>query len=208
MTEGLSFAGLRSTRPRKEAVRAVVLHWTGGMGGPAAVYRTLRTRVGPRTPDGLSIHYVIAADGEVVQMAPHGLVCLHAGIANEWSIGVEIVSPGIPKGTAYEKERKAGVRREAYPALMRKARRPISLLDFTEAQTKSVVLLCETLCDTLGVRRAVPEEDGALQRTEMSPSQLAAFGGVMGHFHCHPSKLDPGTRILERLRERWATALR
>lgn len=205
---GLSFAGLRSTHPRTQPVRAVVLHWTGGAGGPAAVYRTLRTRSGPRSPDGLSVHYVVGSDGEVVQMAPHSLVCLHAGIANEWSVGIEIVSPGFPMGSAYEREKKAGVRREIYSDRWKTTRRTgVRMLDFTEAQTASVVLLCETLCDTLKIKRAVPlDEDGSLLRREMRVAELAAFSGVLGHAHCHPTKLDPGSAILERLRERWRRA--
>jgi N-acetyl-anhydromuramyl-L-alanine amidase AmpD len=204
IADALSFARLRSTHPRRERCRAIVLHWTGGMGGPEQVYRTLRSRVGPRTPDGLSVHYVISAHGEVVQMAPTSLVCLHAGVANEWSVGVEIVSPGLPMGAAYEREKKAGVQRAVYADRMRKARRPIKLLDFTTAQTDAVTLLVESLCDTLGIVRAVPTEGDELMRRQMTAAELGAFSGVMGHFHAHPTKLDPGTALLERLRQRWA----
>jgi len=202
----LSFAGLRSTRPRREPVRAIVLHWTGGAGGPAAVYRTLRTRSGPRSPDGLSIHYVVGTDGETVQMAPLSLVCLHAGIANEWSVGIEIVSPGFPMGTAHEREKKSGVRREVYADKLKTSRRTgVRMLDFTEAQTAAAMLLVETLCDSLKLPRRVPiEADGALARRELRPEELARFAGVMGHYHCHPTKLDPGTAILERLRVKWS----
>ena len=91
-----SFAGLRSTRPRTGRVRKIVIHCTGGIRPPGGVYETLRNRKGPRTPDGLSCHYVQAIDGEVVQMAPHSLVCLHAGAANEDSVGIEVVSPLLP----------------------------------------------------------------------------------------------------------------
>lgn len=206
MSESLSFAGLRSTHPRVQPCRAIVLHWTGGAGGPAAVYRTLRTRSGPRTPDGLSVHYVVGTDGEVVQMAPHGLVCLHAGIANEWSVGIEVVSPGFPMGSAYERERKAGVRREVYSDKWKTTRRAgVKMLDFTEAQNAALVLLVETLCDTLRIPRRVPiDADGSLLRREMRPAELASFAGVLGHAHCHPTKLDPGSAILERLRVKWA----
>jgi N-acetyl-anhydromuramyl-L-alanine amidase AmpD len=201
----LSFAALRSTHVRTQPCRAIVLHWTGGSGGPAQVYRTLRSRIGPRTPDGLSVHYVVGSDGAIVQMAPHSFVCLHAGVANEWSVGIEVVSPGFPMGAAHERERKAGVQRPTYADRIRKARRPIRMLDFTAAQADAVTLLVETLCDTLRVARAVPlDSDGSLLRRQMTAAELAEFHGVMGHFHCHPSKLDPGTAPLERLRVRWA----
>jgi hypothetical protein len=75
------------------------------------------------------------------------------------------------------------------------------MLDFTEAQTRAVVLLVETLCDALDVPRRVPMDGDALMRLEQTPPELGSFAGVMGHYHAHPTKLDPGTRILERLRE-------
>lgn len=202
MTE-LSFAQLRSTRPRTEPCRAVCLHWTGGAGNPAAVYRTLRDRRGPRTPDGLSVHYVVGSDGEVVQMAPHNLVCLHAGVANEWSVGIEVVSPGFARGPAYERERKAGVQRRVYHDRIRT--RTIAMLDQTEAQNAAATLLVESLCDLLSIPRRVPTDaDGSLLRRQMTGPELASFAGVMGHFQCHRSKCDPGTRPLERLMRRWA----
>lgn len=202
MSETLSFAALRSTRPRTQACRAIVLHWTGGAGGPDAVYRTLRARRGPKTVDGLSVHYVIGSDGEIVQMAPHSFVCLHAGVANEWSIGIEVVSPGFARGTAYERERKAGVKRETYVDRIRGKR--LTMLDYTEAQHASLGILIEQLCDTLRIPRRVPlESDGLLMRRQMTDAELAGFSGILGHYHCHPTKCDPGTRPMQRLMERW-----
>lgn len=86
------------TRKRKAPPRAFVWHWTGG-GNPAeTVCRTLRNRRNPKTgkPEPLSVHYVLDLDGRLVQCAdPAGTVCYHAGTANEWSVGCEIVGgPG------------------------------------------------------------------------------------------------------------------
>jgi N-acetyl-anhydromuramyl-L-alanine amidase AmpD len=178
------------------------------------VYETLRARKGPRTSDGLSIHYVVGSDGEVVQMASHDRVCLHAGVANEWSVGIEVVNPGFPKGRAYEREIAAGVKREIYEDYLKSTSRTTRMLDFTAAQTASVIALCERLCDELGIERKVPLEteiargvpldcDLLIQR-EMTADELSAFGGVLGHYHCHPSKMDPGTRIFDALHARWA----
>jgi N-acetyl-anhydromuramyl-L-alanine amidase AmpD len=89
----LRYDHLRSTRPRREQLRAIVLHWTGGTDARQC-FRTLRSRTGPHTPDGLSVHYIIGSDGEVLHTASTSLVCLHAGVANAWSIGIEVVSPG------------------------------------------------------------------------------------------------------------------
>ena len=202
MTEPLRYDHLRSTYPRREPLRAIVLHWTAGIGPPAQVYATLRGRTGPHTPDGLSIHYTVGVDGEVVQMASTKLVCLHAGIANKWSIGIEVVSPGFP-GDVREKERSHGVARDEYTDSLRG--RSVTMLDYTAAQTVAVERLVEKLCDETGVARAVPlDTDGSLLRRTMDESELAHFHGVMGHYHCHETKADCGTRPLERLRLKWS----
>jgi N-acetyl-anhydromuramyl-L-alanine amidase AmpD len=202
-----SFAGLRSTRPRTERIRKVVIHCTGGIRSPGGVYETLRNRKGPRTPDGLSVHYVEAVDGEMVQMAPHSLVCLHAGEANPDSVGIEVINPLLP-GRVADMERKRGVHRATYRDRVR-GRREVTLLDLTSAQTDALLLHVEWLCDVLRIPRRVPTEaDGSLMRREMTRAELDAFEGVCGHFQVPTSptvKLDPGTRPLELLRQRWLT---
>jgi N-acetyl-anhydromuramyl-L-alanine amidase AmpD len=176
-------------------VRALVLHTTGGIRPPLGVYETLRAR-------GLSVHWVVGVDGECVQMAPHHLVCLHAGAVNAWTVGIEFVSPLLARTSVAEMERKRGVHREVYRDRVR-GRRVLELLDMTEAQTRAGLVLVEQLCDVLELPRRVPTESGELMRRQMTPGELESFEGVMGHYHAHGSKLDPGTRFLDQLRERW-----
>lgn len=199
----LRFDQLRSTHQRTQPVRGIVIHFTGGSGGPEQVYRTLRSRVGPHSPDGLSVHYVVGSDGEVVQMCAHDRVCLHAGVANEWSIGIECVSPGIAMGSAYAAEAKRGVHREVYIDRPRGGAHKVRMLDFTPPQTASLVLLVETLCDTLSVPRRVPMEGERYSPRQFTPAEFASYRGVLGHLHVHPTKTDPGGRIFETLLERW-----
>ena len=122
-------------------------------------------------------------------------------MANKWSVGIEVVSPGIP-GDVREKEAARGVEREEYDDVIRGRR--VTMLDYTVRQTDALTLLIERLCDELKVARAVPlASDGTLLRRSMDAGELAAFRGIMGHYHCHETKLDCGTRPLERLRLRW-----
>jgi N-acetyl-anhydromuramyl-L-alanine amidase AmpD len=102
-----SFAHTPYVRPRMEPVRAIVLHTTGGIRPPRGVFETLKAR-------RLSVHYIVGSDGEVLQTAPHSLVCLHAGKVNAWSVGIECVSPLIPSTKAAQLERQRGVRRRVY----------------------------------------------------------------------------------------------
>lgn len=82
-------AGDIGTRKRKAPPRAFVYHWTGGTRDARGVCETLRAR-------SLSIHYVIDPDGRIVQCCdPVTTVAYHAGAANAWTIGCEIV--GGPK---------------------------------------------------------------------------------------------------------------
>lgn len=203
----LTFAGLRSVKPRTEPVRAVVLHWTGGPDrGPGAskdaagVFRTLRNTTGPRTPDGLSIHAVLDAEGILVPMAPESLVCLHAGVANPWSIGKEIINPAFP-GRVADAEKAKGTHREEYRDTLRG--KVHTFLDFTPAQYATLGEWLDEVLARWKLPRAIPrEKSGEWMRRQMTRAELATFRGVMGHFHCHHSKLDPGPRLFDWLADR------
>lgn len=99
--------GRPGARRRKAPARAVVFHWTGGSRGVEGVASTLRQR-------GLSIHFVVEPSGRVVQCADLDTVTLHAGAANEWSIGVEIVG-GPAKDFTPEQYRAIALLAEALP---------------------------------------------------------------------------------------------
>jgi N-acetylmuramoyl-L-alanine amidase len=81
---------------RKSPIRFVVLHYTGMEKGQAAIDRL-------RDPDaGVSAHYVVKEDGNVLRLVPEEKRAWHAGVG-EWcgqtdmnsaSIGIEIVNGG------------------------------------------------------------------------------------------------------------------
>ena len=81
----------RGTRPRKTPARVFVWHWSAGSRGVdgIGIDETLIRR-------HLSIHYVLERDGRIVMTAdPATTIAYHAGKANRWSIGCEIVGgPG------------------------------------------------------------------------------------------------------------------
>lgn len=206
---GLRFEGLRSVRPRTEPPRVIVLHWTGGPDrGPGAtrdargVYDTLRSTVGRHTPDGLSIHGVLEAEGILVEMASLDLACIHAGVANPFSIGLEMVSPGYPRTKAHLAEMKRGIHRDEYVDYIRGQR--VRMLDYTEDQYATLLAWLDRVCELYDIPKAVPlDQHGDLLQRQMTPAELAAFRGVMGHFHCHDEKNDPGTAPFLRLLEHW-----
>jgi len=197
----LRFDHLPSTRQRRQPARIGVLHWTGGIRDAAGFYDTMRSR-------NLSVHHFIDAQGRDWQMASYNLVCKHAGKVNDYSVGIEAQNPAYDKTDeqkrVVELERKRGVQRAIVTEPIR-GKRPVRYLDFTPAQTAAIVARVELLCDQLNIPRRVPTEaDGSLLRREMTDAELASFRGWIGHWQCHPVKNDPGSKLLETLRLRWA----
>jgi len=199
----LTFVGLRSVRPRKEPVRAALIHWSGGNGSLDRLYAVLRGTVDRKTPDGLSVHYGVSQDGRVAQWAPEDLVCLHAGLANEWTVGWEVTCPGFP-GKAWNVEKNRGVVRNEYTDRIHGRR--VSMLGYTEAQYATLRTMLQDFCRRHNLPYDYPRErDGSLMARCMTPEEMRSFRGVLGHFHVSPKrpghgqKCDPGTEPFARL---------
>ena len=172
----------RNTRSQDAATR-IVLHWTGGTGGAERVGRTLAKRA-------LSIHYVIEPTGRIAQLAEHGTRCAHAGIANDGSIGIEVVSRGYPTRAA-----------DPHDTYVIGTRR-VKCLRWSDEQTHSTVWLVEALCGELGIPRIIPGEDGDVSLSRRAgPLGWVRLAGVIGHLHVHASKDDPGGAIFHKLRQ-------
>lgn len=171
-----------------------------------ALLRVLRATKGPRTPDGLSVDAGIAADGVTEEWADDDVYTLGAGIVNPYAKSIEVCSPGYSTGRPWALEQARGVRRREYVDRIRGIR--VRMLDYTTAQHDAVHALVTRWCDRLGVPRDFPRErDGSLMRRQMTPRELATFRGVIGHFHCHATKNDPGTWPLLELARRWGVPL-
>ena len=198
-----TFVGLRSVKERQEPIRAVLIHWTAGSGSLERLFNVLRTNVGPKTPDGLSVHYGIEADGDHESWVPEELQALHAGIANPWTVGIEVSNPGFP-GKAWTAEQKRGVVRTAYTDRLHGRR--VSMLGFTDEQYEKLEWLVRDICKRHGLPYDYPREaDGSLMKRCMTPAEWRVFRGVCGHYHVSPKrpghgqKCDPGTEPFERL---------
>ena len=181
MTNAWWALGDVGVRARTEQVRAVVVHHTGGEGGAEQVCRTLRAR-------RLSVHYVIDYDGAVTQHADHDVVTYHAGQANGWTIGVEVVNRARPPATTAHP-------REAYRDVVHG--RESARLRFTPAQVEACRALCRRVCAEYGLPFDVPKDpSGALITTTLAPQVLATYRGVLGHYHVTSRKIDPVPHLL------------
>lgn len=165
-----------SALARRTETRAVLLHWTGGRGLAPQVFRTLQER-------GLSVHFCVEPDGTVWQYADAALRCAHAGVANSWSAGLEIVNPATPAaapGRALESDVIHGHR--------------IHYAGFTELQTAAALAVTRSLCGAFGLPYVARAGHDL-----MSNEEMLSFRGVLGHYEVSSAKRDPGRRILERV---------
>ena len=66
--------------------------------------------------------------------------------------------------------------------------------DFTEEQYRALIQLAAALCAVLPkIRPDAPRgADGLVRNDVLSEDEIAAFGGLVGHYHLTTSKIDPG----------------
>lgn len=166
---------------KRSATTAVVVHHTGGRGSHHQVYSTLVKR-------GLSVHFCVNGDGEIWQYADASARCAHAGTANGFTCGIEVVNPAretpmrgdFPRQVVVEEIHGVDVRHTT----------------FTSEQVKSVLALTEALCRAYGLPHEVPMANGDVVATALPKERLEAFRGVIGHLHVTTRKVDPGLAVL------------
>jgi N-acetylmuramoyl-L-alanine amidase len=166
---------------------------------------------------GLSCHFLLDVDGTLYQTLDLLERARHGGAANDRSIGIEIAHPGAleltpdlakrytqtPAGTVFDLGRLAKtvrtpdfVVRPARPAPIagKIQNRDYTQYDFTSAQYKTLTTLLATLNRHLPrIRLEAPRApDGAVRNAALSSDELAAFSGVLGHYHVTSRKQDPG----------------
>ena len=192
--------GERGTRQRAATVDVLVGHWTAGEGGVHSydddgprVYRAMRSRKrADGSPMDVGVHFVIGAcpddaeHAQVWQLADPGLVaCVHVGDRgiNRRSIGVEVVSAGLP-GPLDVRHRP----RVTVPLLGRVR----TVLAFYPGQLRSWVRLAETLAALDGqggiaIPRQVPSHGASARLSRVAARRWA---GALEHLHVSDRKID------------------
>lgn len=166
---------------------------------------------------GLSCQFLLDVDGTLYQTLDVADRARHAGGANDRSVGVEIAHPGpleLTKGLAARYTKDAGGTRFDLGALQKTVRtpgfvvrparpepvsavvqgRPYTMYDYTPAQYRTLARL------VAGLRRALPRIELAVPRTAekavitkvLPKDELAAWSGLLGHYHVSSHKQDPG----------------
>ncbi|MDP6409423.1 MAG: peptidoglycan recognition family protein [Planctomycetota bacterium] len=187
---------------------------------------------------GLSVHFLLDLDGTIYQTLDVRDTAWHAAVANSRSLGVEIAQWGaraparigeldewyasVDGGTRVtipERFGDGGLRTAGFegwtarPALQRGVIHGTELVqfDFTAEQYDSLVRLLAGLCTELpGLLPDAPRDASGRVRTDaLAPAELAAFRGILGHYHVTSRKTDPGPafdweRVLHGVRLRMA----
>lgn len=171
---------------------------------------------------GLSVHFMLDADGTIYQTMDLKESAWHATIANQRSIGIEIAHIGAyppdraaPLDRWYSRDpegrtrltipggpERAGLR--DLDADLRPARdepvvgtiqgQELKQYDFTPAQYDSLVKLTAALCTIFPkIKCDYPrDEAGQLIRRKLPDEVLSSYGGLLGHYHIQTNKTDPG----------------
>jgi N-acetyl-anhydromuramyl-L-alanine amidase AmpD len=169
---------------------------------------------------GLSVHFLLDADGTIYQTLDLKERAWHATKSNDRSIGIEIANIGAyPKDQAnpFEQwyatddqgvylifppkirgvDRFGGIRlrpRRAELVTGKLGETTYQQYDYTTEQYSALVKLTAALADIFPrIRLEVPRmPDGKLLDRTLSDQQWASFSGLMGHYHVQGNKSDPG----------------
>jgi hypothetical protein len=197
---GYDESNLEFTGRMRVSTRQIVAHWTGAENAPSAMYFNMlnRTVNGKRTP--LSIHFCVDQQGQIYQMADTETRCVHAGRANEASIGIEFIG----RGNATLNPAK-GIRRERVVETIHGQR--VKYDELLPAQIESGVKLIEALCGLYALPLRVPETlEGRVRADTLSDEQFGLFKGVIGHLHVEDGKVDCGLALLRAVQTRGRAA--
>ncbi|MBC7368113.1 MAG: N-acetylmuramoyl-L-alanine amidase [Undibacterium sp.] len=174
---------------------------------------------------GLSIHFMLDLDGTIYQTLDLKERARHATISNDRSIGVEIANMGAypPTDTKildewYQRDgqgrtfikiperigdpmirTKNFTGRPARPDLIRGNVQGQDLVqyDFTPQQYKALIKLTAALGKVFPqIKIEVPRDAaGKVLDHKLPDAELAAYKGVLGHYHIQTNKTDPGPAL-------------
>jgi N-acetyl-anhydromuramyl-L-alanine amidase AmpD len=199
----------------KTVVDQFVLHYDAG-GLSSRCFKTLHDE------RGLSVHFMLDIDGTIYQTLDLKERAWHATIANTRSVGIEIANIGAyPFGDRkrlddwYKPDGKGGLNlAPPFPPDTTGVRTPhfeghparsafvegevqgqkVLQGDFTPEQYRALARLMAALCRIFPKLECDYPRDaqGRLINHKLPDPDLAAYHGVLGHYHIQTDKIDPG----------------
>lgn len=174
---------------------------------------------------GLSVHFMLDLDGTLYQTLDLKERAWHATTSNTRSVGIEIANMGAyrpgkanPLAEWYGRDEKGAVRitipekfgdgAQRTPHFVGRPARPepvrgmvqgeeLEQYDFTPEQYRALMHLTATLCTVFPkIRCDYPRDaQGQLVLRKLPDAELAAYQGVLGHYHIQTNKTDPGPAL-------------
>lgn len=171
---------------------------------------------------GLSVHFMLDLDGMIYQTLDLKERAWHATTSNTRSVGIEIANVGAysakekdrfadwyakdadgrTRVTVPERFGDGGLRTAGFVARPMRDDLIVGTVqgtelrqyDFTPEQYAALIKLTATLCKVFPKLRCDYPRDGSgkLIPVKLADEQLAAYQGVLGHFHVQTNKVDPG----------------
>ncbi|HEY0711712.1 MAG TPA: peptidoglycan recognition family protein, partial [Polyangia bacterium] len=180
-----------------KVVKQLVLHHDGCVNSRSC-FHSMHDMPRPDGGCGLSAHFMIDADGTIYQTLDLTERALHAGPANEASIGVEICNRADASRNELDRLPAEYRTRPVRDVVIN--RRTYRAFDFRPEQYSSIIALTRTLIRVFPqIRPAIPEKDGEPFLEALA--NPGAFEGIVGHLHVDPRarKWDPGAFDWRRL---------
>ena len=164
----------------REVVDQLVLHYDAA-GSSRRCFEILQDE------RGLSVHFLLDADGTIYQTLDLRDQAWHATKANPRSIGVEIANLG-----AFPPVEGAGPRPERIRGVVQGVE--LEQVDFTPQQYESLAKLAAALCTVFPkIAPDVPrDERGVVRTAALGDAEFESFHGILGHLHVQANKQDPG----------------
>lgn len=180
---GMEFKPGHGARKRLTLPRFIALHYTADELEAPNLFAALLNR----KPDPLGVEFAVDREGVIWQFCdPAQIDTFDLGKYNSVSVGIEITSCGRAplKGK--------GIDRGTYVDTIGGER--ITFASFYLRQSKATLDLVDTLAEAFQIPRVV-----ATDKRLLTPAEIDAFHGVLGHYHVSADKRDPGTQILSDL---------
>lgn len=188
-THGCEFKlGRDAVKKRVVPCTQGVAHWTGGEGTFKGCYNTLRKRVTPKAPKGLSVQFYMNQEGTIYQYCDLDLSCVHAGApTNGKSYAMEIACKGFPPASS---KHPRGIYRDEVHG------KPRRMLFMYPEQIDAAIAFFGFVNDLLGIPQRLPRIQGEVPKTVVPSRYRRTFKGLLAHYHISYQKHDPGTNTI------------
>lgn len=143
--------------------KIIGLHWTGGEGSPTTLKKVLSDR-------NCSVHFNVAANGDIWQFADLNSRCIHIGSPwNDLSFGIEVTCRGYATKEDFDKAKLTNkdlkdrsfidwhIARDFYADII--DGKEVKMASFSKEQIDSIIWLCNKLSEISGIKKIIPYKE-------------------------------------------------